>query len=213
MDLNIHLIPDNKLIDFHLFILDPLSVIVKLAILSNKPIGTKLFISNNVVIFQEPGPFQAFCRYWFNTNKADLQYLYNPIELACSWYLSESIVENHGKLKDLFRCAQNGILKLMETYKQCSIIRLCLNYYYTLISNHLDGLKVESLFRKDALTAFYNAETVASLNKLWTCERIEIVLNLTTYLNNNETAVSDVKSLENIINNIDLQTQAVLHCG
>ncbi len=57
MDLNIHLIPDNKLIDFHLFILDPLSVIVKLAILSNKPIGTKLFISNNVVIFQEPGPF------------------------------------------------------------------------------------------------------------------------------------------------------------
>jgi len=203
-------IPDNKLIDFHLFILDPLSVIVKLAILSNKPIGTKLFISNNIVSFQEPGPFQAFCRYWFNTNKTDLQYLYNPIELACSFYLSKDMVTKHSKLRDLFKGAQNGILKLMETYKQCSIIRLCLNYYYTLISNYLDGLKVESLFRKDTLTPFYNTETVASLNKLWTCERIEIVLNMTTYLNNNESAVSDVKSLENIINNIDLQTQLVL---
>ncbi len=204
------LIPDNKLIDFHLFILDPLSVIIKLAILSNKPIGTKLFISNNIVSFQEPGPFQAFCRYWFNTNKTDLQYLYNPIELACSFYLSETMVAKHSKLNDLFKGAQNGILRLMETYKQCSIIRLCLNYYYTLISNYLDGLKVDTLFRKDTLTPFYNAEIVASLNKLWTCERIEIVLNMTTYLNNNETADSDVKSLENIINNIDVQTQHVL---
>jgi hypothetical protein len=204
------IIPDNKLIDFHLFILDPLSVIIKLAILSNKPIGTKLFISNNIVSFQEPGPFQAFCRYWFNTNKTDLQYLYNPIELACSFYLSETMVAKHSKLNDLFKGAQNGILRLMETYKQCSIIRLCLNYYYTLISNYLDGLKVDTLFRKDTLTPFYNAEIVASLNKLWTCERIEIVLNMTTYLNNNETADSDVKSLENIINNIDVQTQHVL---
>ena len=204
------IIPDNKLIDFHLFILDPLSVIIKLAILSNKPIGTKLFISNNIVSFQEPGPFQAFCRYLFNTNKTDLQYLYNPIELACSFYLSETMVAKHSKLKDLFKGAQNGILRLMETYKQCSIIRLCLNYYYTLISNYLDGLKVDTLFRKDTLTPFYNAEIVASLNKLWTCERIEIVLNMTTYLNNNETADSDVKSLENIINNIDVQTQHVL---
>jgi hypothetical protein len=204
------LISDNKLIDFHLFILDPLSVIVKLAILSNKPVGTKLFISNNIVSFQEPGPFQAFCRYWFNTNKTDLQYLYNPIELACSFYLSEDMTSKHSKLNDLFKCAQNGILKLMETYKQCSIIRLCLNYYFTLISNYLNGLKVESLFRKDSLTPFYSVEIVASLNKLWTCERIEIVLNLTTYLNNNETADSDVRSLENIINNIDVQTQQVL---
>jgi len=139
-----------------------------------------------------------------------LQYLYNPIELACSFYLSETMVAKHSKLNDLFKGAQNGILRLMETYKQCSIIRLCLNYYYTLISNYLDGLKVDTLFRKDTLTPFYNAEIVASLNKLWTCERIEIVLNMTTYLNNNETADSDVKSLENIINNIDVQTQHVL---
>ena len=208
-----NLLPDNKLIQYHLFVLDPLTVIIKLAILSNKPLGTKLCITDNIISFQEPGPFQAICRYWFSTNKTDLQYLYNPIELACSHYLSKQMVEKHMKLKDLFRSAQQGILKLTETYKNSSIIRLCLNYYYTLISNHLDDdVFVETLFRKDTMTPFYTPELIASLNKLWTNERIEIVLNMTTYLNNNDTADSDVKSLENIINNIDLQTQGVLSC-
>ena len=35
-------LPDNKTLDLQLYILDPLSVIIKLAILSNKPIGTKI---------------------------------------------------------------------------------------------------------------------------------------------------------------------------
>lgn len=206
-----NLLPDNnKLIKYNLFVLDPLTSIIKLAILSNKPLGTKLCISDNVISFQEPGPFQAICRYWFNTNKTDLQYLYNPIELACGHYLSEKIITRHPNLKELFRGAQKGILRLIETYKYSSIIRLCLNYYYTLISNHLDEKYVENLFRKDTMTPFYTQDLIDSLNKLWTNERIEIVLNMTTYLNNNETADSDVRSLENIINNIDLQTQCIL---
>ena len=130
MDNNI--IPDNRPIDQHLFILDPLSVIIKLAILGNKPIGTKICISRNIIYFQEPGLFQGVCRYFMKTNKTDLQYLYNPIELACQYYLSKTCIQHNPKLKELFKCAQNGILKLIETYKQCSIMRLCLNYYYSL---------------------------------------------------------------------------------
>jgi len=59
------------------------------------------------------------------------------------------------------------------------------------------------------MTSFYTTELVESFNKLWTPDRITIVLNLTTYLINNEHAVSDVKSLENIMDNIDIQTQTV----
>jgi len=76
-------IANNKLVNLAEYILDPLSVIVKLAILSNKPVGTKLQILSNTVYIQEPGIWQPICRYSFNTNKTDLQYLYNPIELAC----------------------------------------------------------------------------------------------------------------------------------
>ena len=38
----INSMPDDNNANLHLFILDPLSVIIKLAIISNKPIGTKL---------------------------------------------------------------------------------------------------------------------------------------------------------------------------
>jgi hypothetical protein len=207
MDNNI--LPDNRPLDQHLFILDPLSVIIKLAILSNKPIGTKLCISRNIIYFQEPGMFQGLCRYFLKTNKTDLQYLYNPIELACKHYLSDVSIKKNPKLKDLFRCAQNGLLKLIETYKQSSIMRLCLNYYFTLISNHILESHVENLFRKDNMTPLYTTELVGNLNKLWTEERIKIILNLTTYLINNENANTDVKSMENIMDNIDLQTQTV----
>jgi len=207
MDNNI--LPDNRPIDHHLFILDPLSVIIKLAILSNKPIGTKICISRNIIYFQEPGIFQGLCRYFLKTNKTDLQYMYNPIELACQQYLSKIAIQDDPKLKDLFTCAQNGILKLIETYKQCSIMRLCLNYYFSLISNHLDETCIENLFRKDNITPIYTVDLVSSLHKIWTSERIKIILNLTTYLNSTANADNDVKSMETIIDNIDLQTQLI----
>ena len=44
-----NILTDNRLIDQHSFVLDPLSVIIKLAVLSNKPVGTKICISNNII--------------------------------------------------------------------------------------------------------------------------------------------------------------------
>ena len=42
-------IDNSQIINYNLFILDPLSVIIKLTIISYKPIGTKLAISNNLI--------------------------------------------------------------------------------------------------------------------------------------------------------------------
>jgi hypothetical protein len=123
--------------------------------------------------------------------------------------LSKTSTEQNPKLKELFKCAQNGVLKLIETYKQCSIMRLCLNYYFSLISNHLDETCIENLFRKDNMTPLYTKELVAALNALWTQERIHIILNLTTYLISSDRADADVKSMETIMDNIDLETQTV----
>jgi hypothetical protein len=64
------------------YILDPLSVIIKLAILSNKSIGTKLLIKNNVIYFQEPGIFQSITRIVYKSNKTDLQFIFNSINMS-----------------------------------------------------------------------------------------------------------------------------------
>lgn len=196
-------IPDDNNTDLHLFVLDPLSVIIKLAVISNKPIGTKLRIDNNIISLQEPGPFQSVCRYFFKSNKTDIQYLYNPIEIACNHYLSKTFIQQNPKMKDLFKCAQNGILRLIETYKYCSVMRICLNYYLSLISNHLDDKNNDALFRKDNMTPFYTQETIQNLSKVWSQEKIKIVLNLTTFLSSDESAETNVKSLETIMDGID----------
>jgi hypothetical protein len=250
-----NLIPDDDNTNLHLYILEPLSVIIKLAIISNKPIGTKLRMYNNIIYFQEPGPFQALCRYFLKSNKTDIQYLYNPIEIACKKYLFEEIeteseteietntktetktktkikikteidtdtpTESGTKIKtktktklnytftNLFKCAQNGLLKLIETYKTCSVMRICLNYYVSLISNYLEEKNNDTLFRKDAMTKFYTTDTIDKLSQIWTSNKISIVLNLTSFLSNDNFPEMNVKSLETIIDGIDKQVSQIL---
>ena len=210
MDFFSNYLPDNKTIDYNCFILDPLSTIIKLAILSNKLVGTKIYIDKNIIHFQEPGIFQALCRYILKTNKTDLQYLYNPIELACKQYLTKNSIQQNPKLKDLFKCAQKGLLNLSETYKYCSIIRISLNYYSALISNYLEENNNDSLFKKDNMSILYTESMLAKMNKIWTQDKIKIILNLTTFLTQDEHAESDVKSLETLMINIDKTIQQVI---
>ena len=211
---NINLIPDDDNTNLHLYILEPLSVIIKLAIISNKPIGTKLRMYNNIIYFQEPGPFQALCRYFLKSNKTDIQYLYNPIEIACKNYLVDMDEDTqtilNQRFTNLFKCAQNGLLKLIETYKHCSVMRICLNYYVSLISNYLEEKNNETLFRKDDMTKFYTTEIIDKLSQIWTTDKISIVLNLTSFLTNDTSAEMNVKSLETIIDGIDKQVAQIL---
>lgn len=197
-------IPDNaRNINYRLYILDPLSVIVKLAIISNKPVGSKLCIKDNVVYIQEPGFFQSVCRLYFNANKTDLQYLYNPIQIACEHYLNVKYMEKTPEIKKLFKCALRGLDKMKDTYKTCPIIVLCLHSYSTLIENHLEGYYNDTIFKKDIMTAVYNNETVNLLILQWTSEKIKIVLDMIEFLSKDYMAANNVQSLEIFINNID----------
>jgi hypothetical protein len=201
---------NNNNINVRLFVLDPLSVIVKLAILSNKPIGTKLLIQNNVIYFQEPGPFQSFCRMFYNSNKTDLQYMYNPINIACSHFLSKDFVSKTPRIKHLFICAQKGLKNLMETYKNCSILNLTLNYYYALLTNHIEQQYNENMFNKDNFTCYYTKEICDNLNKQWTEEKIKVVLDIIAFLIKYNDNPNNVKSLETIMESIDKNTQIII---
>jgi hypothetical protein len=204
-------LPDNNQnINTKGFLLDPLSVIIKLAILSNKPVGTKILIKNNILYFQEPGMFQSFCRMIYQTNKTDLQYMYNPIQLACQTFLTKDFVKQTPRIKSLFICAQNGLKKLIDTYRTNSIICLTLNYFHVIITNHVEQVYNETIFHKDGLTSMYTKELVEELNTLWTQEKIKVILDLITFLTNDKSASNNVKSLENIMENNDKETFGVL---
>jgi hypothetical protein len=202
-----------------LYILDPLSVIIKLAIIGDKPVGTKIRIQNNVVYIQEPGIFQSLCRMLLNTNKTDLHYMYNPIQYACLEFLSPKYKENMPRMELLFNSAMKGIQRLIDTYKKCSIITLCLNYYYAIIITHLEKYNetvdepltnTDCIFYKDVMNSLYTTEVITELNKHWTDDKITVILDLVYFLNKDNMAINNVKSLETIMENNDINTQTVL---
>lgn len=206
-----NLTDDNPNINIKSFILDPLSVIVKLAIIGNKPIGTKILIQNNIISFQEPGYFQGISRIFYKSNKTDIQYLFNPIYLACVTFLSKTYVTDvDDRIKSLFNCAQKGIKRLMETYKNCSIINLVLTYYYTIITYFIENQPTTNIFIKDGMSILYTDELTKTLNSQWTKEKVKIILDLISFLNNDIMAVENVKSLENIISSIDKTSQDII---
>ena len=192
-------------------LLDPLSVIIKLAIISNKPIGTKLLMKDNIIHIQEPGFFQGIARYISKTNRNDLQHLYNPIQFACQMFLNKEKRRRNPKMVDLFICAQNGILKLIDTYNGTAnaTIRLCLNYYYILIDNYVQE-RYTLLFREDEITKLYTDLLLSNLNNLWSHEKIKIVLDMIQFLSDDTMANDNVKSLDVFIQNMDKHTQPII---
>lgn len=196
---------DNQNINMRNYLLDPLSVIVKLAILASKPVGTKVCIQNNILSFQEPGPFQALCRIIYQLNKTDLHYMYNPIQLACTHFLSRAGIKAHPRIRHLFVHAQRGLERLMMTYSANSTIRHSLNYYYALIANYTETSAPEdksssnkrsadgpnpnpNLFRGDGLTVLYGEELVRTLNGQWTEKWLTVVLDMIGFLS--DTSIS-----------------------
>ena len=192
-------------------LLDPLSVIIKLAIISNKPVGTKLLMKENIIHIQEPGFFQGLARYINKTNRNDLQHLYNPIQFACQMFLNKEKRRRNPKMVDLFICAQNGILKLIDTYNGTAnaTIRLCLNYYYVLIDNYVQE-RYTLLFREDEITKLYTDLLLSKLIELWSSEKIKIVLDMIQFLSDDTMANENVKSLDVFIQNMDKHTQPII---
>lgn len=114
-------------------------------------------------------------------------------------------------MKKLFLCAQNGLKRLIETYKSCSIITLTLNYYYALLTNHIQQIYNENMFIKDSFTCYYTQTMCETLNKQWSDAKIKVVLDLISFLLDNvNDAATNVKSLETIINGIDENTKTII---
>jgi hypothetical protein len=60
------------------------------------------------------------------------------------------------------------------------------------------------------MSSFYTKEVIEQLNTQWTQEKIKVILDLISFLTNDKMATNNVKSLENIMDNIDLETQVIL---
>lgn len=110
-------------------VLEPMQVMIQLALLSFCPIGTKISVMNNTMSLQWPTLSQGIWR-WFNKDsKEDLYFLFNVVRRYYKWYKDEKI------FKYLLELARRGLDRLIKTYEKSDIYSLSntLMMYKTLL--------------------------------------------------------------------------------
>ena len=173
-------------------VLDPLSSLIRLALLNYKPIGTKLSFYNNTINFQEPDFLQSAKRWSSGDNRNQIHNLYNPIFKIHQWYDIKQ-----PQFVFVLKKAKSGLQNLIQCYtKDSSTISHSINYYIETIDNILnDNIKKDDL---ENTTDIYSIK----LKDLWSDREIQIIYLLLQ-------DVDEKKNNQGKFNNIDSLIQAI----
>ena len=188
-------------------ILEPFTVLVKLAILSFKPEKSKLSISKNKIHIQSPNKWQGAVRYINGSGREELSLLMKPLIRCTQLYpvVLDTNDENE-ELKYIFERAVIGIKNLRKNYdKASSTVCHSLDYYITIINSHLEGstLKVDS-YEDSKTISNLTLSTATQINLenmfrgIWDSNDISLIYNM---LKSNEKAknVTYIKSIEDLL--------------
>ena len=124
-------------------ILEPMQVMIQLALLAHSPIGTKISVSNNILRVQPPAWTQGAFRWWNNDNKDDLYYLFHAIRRYYKWYKSQ----DNAAYQYILAWAVKGLDRLSETYNKAD--KNNIRHTLALYKNVLD-LKADEIFKDNA---------------------------------------------------------------
>lgn len=115
------------------YLIEPMSCIIRIGILTYKDPGTKICIYDNSISYYEPTIIQGMLRTWNGDNREDLHNLYNPIIVGLKWF-NPAIPFYRG----FFERCRDGIIKLKTVYESNSIIHHTLNHYIRTINEQLE---------------------------------------------------------------------------
>jgi hypothetical protein len=195
--------------------LDPLSTIIKLAIIGTKPTGTKIHIHKNTINIHEPTFSQPIKRYVKHANKYDLHLLHTPIEIACNEFLWDSCESEititradvfgpsirrksltpKQLLPGIFKGAMKGLEKLKGTYKDSPIIVVCLQYYINIISHSMNA-------ESNTVYSQNHSQIIHKLNNRWTVHKIHQVIE-------NYASIDAAYELDFFMKGIDTETREI----
>jgi hypothetical protein len=119
-------------------ILNPLTCIARLAVISFKNPGVKLSISSNSIIYQENGILQGTIRWGKGDRREDLHNLYEPIDKAIEWYPPTC----NDSMRVIYEYAKDGLKILKKSYanyniNNSSLVSHSLTHYINIIDTAL----------------------------------------------------------------------------
>lgn len=174
------------------FILDPLSVVVTLAINAFKPIGTKLALYNGCLHLHDSGVMQSTVRTFSGDSKTNIKILNHPLIYACKQFFNND-EKPPEDIVYLFKTAKLGLDNLLYTYNDDREIRTCLNTYINIVNSvttmeKINYEMIDMLLKLNVgsadITSHINIagevknNLIDTLNKTWTINKISIVINL-----------------------------------
>jgi hypothetical protein len=112
----------------------------------------------------------------------------------------------------LFKCALKGVTKLSETYKDHLLVVICLHFYKNILTNSLEDIYTDDLFIEDELTKYYHDELLEKMEKRWTPDKIQLLLEMNDYIIKNDCSAESINCLELFVRNMDIETQTIMRC-
>ena len=188
--------------DEEIQILEPLTCMVRLAILSFKPNGTKICIYQNSIYIQEPGLFQGTLRWISGDNRNDLHFLKDPILKALVRYDAN----NDENIKYIFSLASKGLSNLKTSYQDkqsSSLTSHSIDYYIKIINDSIEG----NLPKKDD---DLDISIQQSFKELWDPEQIVLITNIFKQAEKQSDTVPYLEAIENLLSVIVKSSKEIL---
>lgn len=161
-------------------ILDPLSCLCKLGMLSYYNVGTKISINNNVVHIQDYSTVQWITRTYQGDNKDDVCILYNPILKAIEWYIfyvTDKTNEEIESIHNIINHAIKGLNQLQLTYEEGNII-LALQFLKNNLKSALKEGYTQDEFRLiNEITVDEHLLNYDKIREIWKPENIINISN------------------------------------
>lgn len=196
-------------------LLDPMSTLIKLSLITFCDKGTKISIYENSIELQKPGILQGAIRWSQGDKRTDLHNLYAPIEKALEWYNPKE----DKALKYIYELAKEGLRSLKDAYSELgnsNLVAHTISYYITIIDNKLKGVDAPINAETILAESIYHEESgINRLQTIWTPSEVKIVyhslLQVTEAKNKNKSLDSYINSIISVLEGKDEQVRELLH--
>lgn len=198
-------------------LLDPLTCIIRCAILSFKPFGTKISILNNRITYHEPNLLQGTIRWSQGDKREDLHNIYNPILKSTQWYSKDN-----PDILNIFKLAKKGLERLKGSYETSSIISHSLALYINIVDLFINSNKecLNEFFQNSNKKIFGEVnekeneednKLYKSLKELWNDKQITIVNNILEQVDKEPANRDDwLNALDLILNNKERNVYSII---
>jgi hypothetical protein len=155
-------------------ILEPLSTVLKLALISHEPEGIKIAVFNNSIHIQKPNLLQGTIRSVYGNNREEIHYLLKPIIRCVEMYNIDDI-----NVKYIYELAIDGLKKLKRSYgNQSSNVCYTIDLYITI----LKGKKIDEdkIIDNDAnlFKDIWNDDDIKLISNLMKSNYLQSVYNI-----------------------------------